>query len=1063
MAINLQVSNSLIQLAKSLCINLQQENKSVFTPHFLVTQTDGMNSWLKLQMAQNMGIASNYKFLKPNDLIQKVYNLFSTYNDSKPLSADNQTWLLYKLMAEPEFINRFKTVANYYHNVGPDDGIKRLALAQKVADLFDQYQIYRPQIIKDWNNESLADANTNNWQKYLWLKTKQLLNKQLLDKTILADFIFEALKDPQNQRKLNQFMPSVHLFGLSITTDYHLELFYKIGEYINVWFHIINPAPAVYWFEDRSEKQLAKFKNKSFTHDIQNQGNALLTNWGGIIKDTFGLLFKNDALLNAYETIEIEEPIADTLLHCIQQDIFNNAVLEYRNKLNISTILDGSITINSCFTPVREVEVLYNYLVGLVDKQQDEKLSAREIVVMVSDIDAYAPYIKAIFNNAPYNFPFTIADESIASDITLSGALKAILTLNSENFKVENVLQLLDNNYIKNRFGIANVNLIRNVVGKANIRFGITGNLANESIFFSWQYGLKRIIYGICISGDEEYLCTEPSIFTLDAAEGSDAKTIITFCHFVEVLISSITERNKNRDLANWVLYIQNVLQNLVFEPTEESDEDYDILINQLVKYGELEDILTEKISYEVFTHNFLKGLGTATRTSTFVAGGITFCSLIPMRSIPFKVVALLGLNYDKFPRKEKPISFNLMDKKQAGDRNVKDNDKHLFLETLLSAQQYLYISYVGQSVKDNTIIPPSVLIDELLDYIQTGGLNKEDVAKQLVTKHPLHSYNKKYNDPNSGLINYLDDKKTILNTVKNYKIEIKAFDFTSIDLDKMIAFFKNPFKGFYNNVLNIYYQNNDVLLPETELFTLDNLQLWNFKNLLLEMDDAQITAAQNKWIKTGKLPLKNMALLNLTNIKNEVLPVKKLFIDCVANAEEHNQHIEIKINETTIKTHLKGIYADKLLQICWSKHEEKYLLDAYIKYLVATAAGLYLELNFISANQNEVFKGKKITKIEAEKRLVQLIDLYKKGHNEILVYYPAFNIKPNEVEGLDDAKFVKKVTDKLDNYKFPCDDKYIMNEYEKGFFNGDDVLELYKQNAELLLMPLAEVFEGYY
>ncbi len=1062
MPINLQVSNSLTQLAKNLCQNLQQQQNSVFTPHCLVTQTDGMNNWLKLQMASNMGIAANYKFLKPNDLIQQVYHLFLPWGDAKPLSAHNQTWLLYKLLADTEFIKRYKTVSDYYNTQHSDKEIKRLALAEKVADLFDQYQIYRPQLIQGWNQASTTEVNNYDWQKYLWIKTKNLSNRQLIDKTLVSDFISTALFDPQNQRKLNQNMPAVHLFGLSITTDYHLDLFYKIGQYINICFYIINPAPAVYWFEDRSEKQLAIFKNKSFNHDIQNQGNALLTNWGGIIKDTFGLLFKNEALLNAYETIGIEEPLPNTLLRSIQQDIFNNAVASDRNTLNIAQILDGTITINNCFTPVREVEVLYNYLVQLIDNKSNEQFSARQIVVMVSDIDAYAPYIKAVFSNAPYKFPFTIADESLTSDDSLIGALKAILNLNAQNFKAEEVIQLLDHSYIKNRFGIYDLKLVRNLVKQANIRFGIAGNLENESVFISWQYGLKRIIYGLCISGGDEYFGTEPSIFPLDLVEDSNATTAIRFCHFVQVLITTITQRDKNRDLNQWILYIENVLQNLIFEPNEETDEDYDLLINQLAKYKELDGIVTEALSYDVFTHNLLKNLGTATRTSTFVTGGITFCSLIPMRSIPFKVVALLGLNFDKFPRKEKPVSFNLMDKKQAGDRNVKENDKHLFLETLLSAQQYLYISYVGQSVKDNTAIPPSALVDELLDYIQTACIDSDNVAKKLVKKHPLHSFSVKYDDANFGLRNYLDDLKTETSPTLNTTTPTQEYDFSTIDLDKMVGFFKNPFKGYYNNVLNIYYKTEDVLLPETELFDLDNLQKWAFKNDLLLMDDAQINAAQNKWVKTGQLPLKNMATVNLQAIKKEVADVKKLFFECVGNTIEQSQTIEITLNPSTIKGNITDIYNDRLVVICWSKNERKYLLDAYIKYLAAMAAGLNLSLHFISASKNAVFEAEKIPQQEAITRLTQLVELYKKGHQEILVFYADFGIDPNKVDGLDRDAFVKLVDKNANNTEYPLDD-YVLNEYNAGFFEEIDILKRYKVNAECLLKPLAGFFAGYY
>ena len=104
-----------------------------------------------------------------------------------------------------------------------------------------------------------------------------------------------------------------------------------------------------------------------------------------------------------------------------------------------------------------------------------------------------------------------------------------------------------------------------------------------------------------------------------------------------------------------------------------------------------LEEDATVKISFEVFRYSFLKRLQVEQKSASFMKGGITFCSMVPMRSIPFKVVAMLGMNFDKFPRKETAISFSLLQHWKPGDRNVKNNDKHLFLETLLSAQQFLY------------------------------------------------------------------------------------------------------------------------------------------------------------------------------------------------------------------------------------------------------------------------------------------------------------------------------------------------------------------------------------
>lgn len=145
------------------------------------------------------------------------------------------------------------------------------------------------------------------------------------------------------------------------------------------------------------------------------------------------------------------------------------------------------------------------------------------------------------------------------------------------------------------------------------------------------------------------------------------------------------------------------------------------------------------------------------TRAGLFANGGVTFCSMVPMRSIPFKVVALLGLDYDKFPRRDLAASFNLLTRqRQVGDRNIKDNDKHLFLETIMSARNYLYISYRGQNARDNSQLPPSALVDELLDYIEAGTTNGK-VREQLVTRHPLQSFSHQYANGSARLYNYLD------------------------------------------------------------------------------------------------------------------------------------------------------------------------------------------------------------------------------------------------------------------------------------------------------------------
>lgn len=1063
MALHLQVSNSLAQLAKSLCDQLKQQEQGVFQPHIIVTQTDGMINWLKLQFAEHMGIAANYRFFKPSDIINQIYYVLGGKGSGATLSADNISWLLYALLDDPVFIKRFPAVSDYYSYDGPDKEVKRMGLADKIADLFDQYQIYRPEMIVRWNETDPHDRTIQDWQHYLWVKARLLAEAELPDKTLIGDYIIENLKREPAIELLKAQMPAIHVFGLSITTGYHLTLFYEIARYLDFSFHILNPAPSVYWFEDKSEKQLIWMKKKGFVEVSEaSLGNPLLTSWGRVIQNTFHLFFQNEEMLNVYDEVEIEEPAGDSLLHKIQHDIFYNYSQEDRNVLLPEDLADGSVTINSCFTPVREVEVLYNYLVHLID-QRKELLSPRDIVVMVSDIDAYAPYIKAVFSNAPYKFPYTIADENFTSTDTISNALHALLSINEHNFKAEAVLQILDSGYIRKRFGITDLQLIRDMVNKANIRFGMDGEAADDTIYVSWEYGIRRMMYGICMLGEEEYGSGMESFYPLDSIEGAASYEIIRFCHFVEILMNSIRERRRNRTIAEWVVYMEYVLENLVWDPEEGTVEDYELLLSQLGKYNLLTPLLTEVISYEVFSHKFLQSVLGATRAGSFVQGGITFCSLIPMRSIPFKVVALMGLNFDQFPRKETPVSFNLLERdKRRGDRNVKENDKHLFLETILSAEQYFYISYIGQSAKDNTVVPPSALVDELTDYIESGTEDKAGVKERLVTRHPLHSFSLKYQQDNRGLYTYLNRQVLadhgLIDRSKLYNNQI----IEQLSLDKLVGFFKNPIKGYYQQVLGIYYNSDAVLLPETELFDLDTLQLWKLKQDLLQAGIEQALELKKRMLKTGGLPLKSMADITLSKVEQEVMPMRALFGEVVADDAATSLPIELTVKGLLLKGTLQQVYGQKLVCLCWSKRETKYLLEAGIRYLVAQACGLNLKLYFISAIRNEIYESVEVSQADALGRLEELVDLYQRGQQQILAFYPNFEIDPMGLDAINEGKYTAMVRKKFEDAERSFD-VYAAKEYHKGYFSQDGIYEEFIDNAGLLLVPLTKLFPTYY
>ncbi len=1051
MPIQLGISNSLKSLVDQLSGQLNQHS-SVFQPVYIVTQTAGMNIWLKQQLAQKLGIAANIQFLKPNDAIHLLFRKLSGRYLANSISAHDLNWLIFDILEEKEFKSNFQKIAEYYNQDGLEGEIKRMALAEKIADLFDQYQVYRASEIEHWNEgknwESLKivrDETDEAWQKYIWNCTREIAKEKFSDKTYIGKYILAELDNPESVAFLQKEVPAIYFFGLSLITEYHLQIIYKVSEYIKVEFLFQNPAPWKYWYEDRSEKivDFLKHIGKYESHE-QAEGNPLLTSWGRLTQNTFKMFFKDDDTLNALEDFGVIEPSSDSLLHYVQNSIFNNE----KNDIHFSynQISDGSITLNSCYSPTREVEVLYNYLVHLID-QKKENLSARDIIVMVSDIDLYGSYIKAVFDNAPYKFNYTIADESYVVSDTISNALHSILSMGEGQFTSEKVISLLDFSAIRKRFQIEDLDSVRRAVESANIRFGFAGKREDDTDYVSWEYGLNRIMFGLCMHGGEEYGEGETSFYPIDMAEGFDMFNLVRFVNFVRVLKQNIKSRTKNRDITQWVKYVEESLYTFIGEINEDPDEDYILLQNHLEQYNRLEDFYKKNVDYEVFKYNFLPTLTNARRSSNFASYGITFCSLIPMRSIPFKVVALLGMDLDKFPRQNRPVSFDLIEKKkQTGDRDIKENDKQLFLDTLLSAEKYFYLSYVGQSSKNNEPIPPSALVDELVDFIATRSEDADEVRSNFIQRHPLHGFSKKYNTrENPELYSYLLRTDTEITKPLGERKE-QEFDFDEIDISRLISFLRNPPKGYYQRVLNCYYDEEEIGLEEVEKFDLNKLEEWVFKDRYVI--EAEEISAQfiDRHKKLGKLPLKNMAHIQIDKIIENINPTRDAYIDCCGGEEEAQVEIHLPIKNSILTGKIDGNFGENLIRYSVSSKSDERKLAAYIENLILAAKGIDRRLHFVDKTGN-VFRALPINKEEALEKLSYLVSLYTEGHKEMLPFH--FDLVPDKEKDKKDLRNFYET--KLDSYlvvddynKFP--DIYLQKAIRAGEFTKEGKFERYEE-----------------
>lgn len=1062
MSIKLTVSNSLKPLAKNIADNLRTLQNNPFAKQWIITQTEGMNNWLKYRIANEIGIAANIQFYRPNDVLAFVFRITGSI-DKKGLDQETMKWCLYSILDDDRFVKQHPSISDYYIN----NHIKKIALANELADLFDQYQLYRPEIIQQWNKENTIPANSMEWQKHLWILLKERLSEKYQDKTEMGQKLRSSLYDKAFQLAIQTKIPALHFFGLAIIAPFYLNLLNELGNIIDIYFYMTNPAPEQYWLEDKSEKQIARLSSKH-KKELTNEdhvlvGNDLLLNWGTIVKNTYTLLFEKEEIINNYnELLFIPQQQPQKLLKKIQADIYHNTPNTLTKQYVIDNIKDESITINGCYTALREVEVFYNYLVELID-QKNVRLSPRDIVVMVSDIDYYAPFIHAIFGNSKNAFPYKIADETITSGNNMFAALTAILNINEETLKAEEVLDLLGYTYIKNRFKIQSIKNVRQAVREAGIFWGDEGREADATYVVSWKYGLNKMLYGLCIAGaPTDFIHDAHTLIPLDTAEGADGFERIKLIHFYQVLTHYINERKTEKTIAEWAQYLKDLMEDMVFQSAEKEDEDHPVFVAFIENLVEIDEQANVKINFDVFRHSILTRLNLERKSHSFSTVGITFCSFVPMRSIPFKVVGLLGMNFDKFPRKETPLSFSLMQKeKRIGDRNPKENDKHLFLETLLSAEDYLYISYISKDSKDGSNLPPSSLVDELIDYTARAmNEDTEEIKEKWITHHPLHGFSKKYFNGN-GLVNYLSEDyfKTNIQLPVTQVNTPQSISFDEIKLNDLTAFFHNPPKYFLNKRFNIYYKEEEENIPDNEPFDMDQLEKWVINNDLIYMPTNQQASYIEQKKLSGKLPLANMGKAVVKKLGEDISTIKSCFLAATENKTHQPIDIQLTINSSIIKGVIDEMYDLSLVSVCNSGNISKYLIKAYIKYLLLRASNIHAELIFIrkGTEKIEILEAEFMSQQAAIKILTELTQYFKAGSEDYFYFYPVLANKKYAVDSYN--KFMQAYETAINSTKnFDFNDEYLNKAIEHGFF--DEVnFEALTQNVTNIFEPLKSRF----
>jgi exodeoxyribonuclease V gamma subunit len=913
--------------------------------------------------------------------------------EESPYEPGVMTFRIMKIL--PRFLNKpeFSNLKAYLR----DDAhtVKLYQLSSKIADLFDQYLVFRPEVIIDWETGNTRGYDENLWQAHLWRALT--VGQEHLHRARLRNMLFKKIS--QSPPSIDNLPQRVSIFGVSYLPPFHLQAYAAISRLTRVNLFILNPCKE-YWFDIASDREVKEIKKYYAVKEIPTgylhleRGNRLLASMGSLARDFMSLAGEFDSEI--YEQFEDVDGVS--MLNGVQSDIL------YLRDRRVEKKPDGSIQIHSCHSPLREMEVLYDSLLAMFEADRD--LVPRDIVVMAPDIESYAPYVHIVFDtpqDGALRIPYSIADQSVKNQSRLMAGFLQLLDLKTSRFGAAQILNLLELPGIKEKFSLTDSEIteVERWIKDTNIRWGIDAEDRRRMGLpgyceNTWHAGVKRLLLGYALPGGDDALFK--GVLPYGNFEGSETQIFGKFLEFFEKIKICRDNFQTPRSLTEWQSVLLSILDQL-FLAGEALEPEVQFLRKALDDLARKENLAKyhEAIDLEVIRSHLEERLTTRSFGYGFLKGGVTFCSLLPMRSIPFKVICLVGMNSDAFPRDSRTLGFDLMAKSpRKGDRSRRNDDKYLFLESIISARETLYISYSGQNIQDNTNIPPSPLVSELLDVLEDGfGLT----ADQVTVRHRLQPFNPEYFKPDSNLFSYskenLSAAEHLFDTPSPHPfisadLPPPADDWKSATIDQLCAFYRNPARYLLQQRLGIFFEEAATVSEERENFGLDNLLKYMIGQDLLQKRRAGGLIQKDLPIQMAKgvLPHGNVGRFIYGELSSEADAFVRKIEKFSAGESIDALSIDIKINGFHLSGQLNGVHRHRLVRMRYSNIKPKDLLASWIIHLALCS------LEDHRLPQKTILLGKNSTwefqPLDESRNILQvLLSGYWKGLSRPLPFFP--------------------------------------------------------------------------
>ncbi|HEV7805206.1 MAG TPA: exodeoxyribonuclease V subunit gamma [Solirubrobacteraceae bacterium] len=967
-----------------------------FAAEVVCVPTRGMERWLTQRLSGRLGatrgrsdgVCANVEFPWPRRLVGDAIAAASGIEpDDDPWLPEHAVWSLLEVVDAALHEPWLHSLSLHLGNGADAPGNaarrgRRFAVVRHLADLFDRYALHRPEMAVAWasgeDTDGAGEPLSPNaaWQAELWRCLRQRIGQPGP-----AERLAGACAQLESRPDCVQLPQRVSLFGLTRLPAGHLHVLRALAAKRDVHLFLLHPSP-VLWdhIAGSGPRQVTRRKEDTTATDTTNR---LLASWGQDARE-MQLVLAGAATHNRVDHHHAVTHRDGALLARVQADIRNDRRPpgpplpgddDARPTLQPD---DRSIQIHSCHGRARQVEVLRDAILHLLE--EDPTLEPRDVIVMCPDIETFAPLIHATFGAGDTtdaedleqlpsdvrsaDLGVRLADRSIRQTNPVLGVVGELIDLVDQRLTASQLLDLADREPVRRRFRLDDDDLARmqDWVADSGIRWGL--DAPHRAAFKldslhanTWRAGLDRILVGATMTEDEQRLFG--GVLPLDDVDSGSIALAGRFAELVDRIDAAIDALAQPKTVAEWAVNLatatdeltatspgdawqRSELQRLLDDVVEQSAQ-----ANPRIALPELRSLLAERLQ------------GRPTR-SNFRTGHLTICTLVPMRSVPHRVVCLLGLDDGVFPRKAPRDGDDLMvDAPRIGERDPRTEDRQMLLDALLAATDRLIITYAGNDERTNTPRPAAVPVGELLDIldatVRTDTSDGAKVRDHVIVRHPLQPFDPRNftrgrlhgDEPWSFDHVTLEGARALTRPRETpgpfLENKLPPLEARVVELDDLVRFAQHPARAFLRRRLRISLADFSDEIEDDLSVELDGLEKWGVGQRLLDARLAGVdprTAALAE-IARGTLP---PGVLGKPVI-DEVFPIVETIVTAaqdLVDGSGPSTSIDVRVqlpDGRSLGGTVPGVSGDMLRTVTYSRVAPKHRMTSWVRLLALTAA----------------------------------------------------------------------------------------------------------------------------